>query len=214
MSALKETRDLFRIHTQYTVPLTYGEWLAIPDDNKAAVLYVQFYDQISLAWHKAKSFYTPEEDAVSTVLQYLMKNVPIIASNEKKFTPNYVYRVAYNCLYCICHDYQKDKQRYENECSNLVEYGDDVLDLFDTVQDSMTAESEYFDRIDSNKFWRVVKSIAGDNLSEEDVQATVDKLINPDSALPANLRRNTAKREEVINKLRDKLAKFREEYNI
>ena len=206
-NAFYSTRDLFRNHINYTAPLSYEEWLATADDNKAAVLYVQFFDQITLAWYKVKSFYTLEEDAVSTVLQYLMKNVPIIEKDSKRFKASYIYRVAYNCLYCICHDYQTDKTRWEMECSNIVEVGDDVLDLFDTVPGDGTAENECFRKSESRQFWEVLENL------DEDSQAVIDKLLNPDSPLPAHLRRNVARRNEIIEELKRTLAEFRTKYD-
>ena len=98
------TRDLFREYVRYTNPLSYSEWCNIPDDNKAAVLYLQFFDQITLAWYKMKSVYSVEADGVGEVLQYLQKNVDKIRNDEKRFTPAYIYKVCSNCLYCLCRD--------------------------------------------------------------------------------------------------------------
>lgn len=129
------TRDFFKEATLFDRPLSYDEWMNCPDDHKAAVLYLQFFDQITLAWYKVRSFYGSEEEGVETMMQYLVKNVPIIEKDPKKFTARYIYRVAYNCLYCICHDRLIDKQRYELEVSNICVCSEtgDSLDLFDTV---------------------------------------------------------------------------------
>ena len=112
-----ETKKLFQTVLNYdnTKPLTYDRWLAIPDDQKSAVLYLAFYEQITLAWEKTKSFYTPTSDGVSIVLQYLEKNVSIIQKHPERFTSSYIYRVAYNCLYCECHDKLILKRAYEHE---------------------------------------------------------------------------------------------------
>lgn len=205
-NAFYTTRDLFNNYMHYDSPLSYEQWLAIADDNKAAYLYVRFFDQITLAWYKVKSFYTLEEDAVSTVLQYLLKNVPLIEADKKRFNAGYIYRVAYNCLYCICHDYQKDRLRYETECSNIVECGEDTLDLFDTVSDGDSTWTELLNSIDGNKFWSIIEEMG------EDAEAIVSKLLSPDLPLPSHLR-SIKKREAIIQELREKLAQFREEYN-
>ena len=130
-------------YTQYTRPLSYAEWLVLPFGKKAAVLFVQFFTQITLAWQKVKSFYTPEEEAVTTMFQYIMKNIPLIEAEEKKFTPQYMYKVAFNCLYCICHDIKRDRDRWELETSNLVATENDEIDLFDRVvsDDSLQVEA-------------------------------------------------------------------------
>ena len=89
-NAFSETRNLFITSTGYTRPLSYDEWNMVPSEHKAAVLFVQFYDEITLAWYKTKSFFVVEEDGVSTMLQYLMKNVPINENDSKRFKPSYI----------------------------------------------------------------------------------------------------------------------------
>ena len=83
---LHKTRALYSNYIGYDKPLTFDEWNELPFGSKAAALFVQFFDQISLAWFKTKSFYTPEEDGISEVMQYLMKNVPIIEQDPARFT--------------------------------------------------------------------------------------------------------------------------------
>lgn len=129
----RQTRNLYINYLQYDKQLSYVEWVSLPDDSKAAALFVNFFDQIELAWYKSKSLFTSEEDGVYTVMQYLMKNVEIIKNDPKRYTPNYIYRVAYNCLYCICHDPIIERIRYENTTSNIVKTSDNEVDLFDTT---------------------------------------------------------------------------------
>lgn len=174
-SSFYATRDLFLSHTGYTHPLSYDEWLATPDDHKAAVLYLQFFDQITLAWYKLRSVYSDEADGVSEVLQYINKNVDKIKSDKKRFTANYMYRVFYNCLYCLCRDPNRYKRAYENEVSNIVGYGEDELDLFDTVQDNID-DDKYFGANDRTReaFWRIIEDM------DLDTQTVVAKLLGGD----------------------------------
>lgn len=164
------TRNLFVEYTGYTGPLSYEEWLAVPDDHKAAVLFCQFFDVITLAWYKAASVYSEEADGVAEVLQYLQKAVDggkkknpaiMIKGNPKRFTPNYIYRISYNCLYCLCRDPNQHKRRYENECSNIVMCGEDELDLFDTVVD-INGDIELSDDARREKFWDIIESVGDD----------------------------------------------------
>lgn len=157
-SELYATRELFSSYVHYTHPLSFDEWLAVADDLKAAVLYCQFFEQITLAWYKLKSVYSSEADGVDEAIQYLQKNVDIIKSDSKRFTPSYIYKIMYNCLYCLCRDPNRYKKIYENECSNIRESSDGEYDVFDTyidagssVEASMLAESK-------EKFWSVVES--------------------------------------------------------
>lgn len=196
-SPLRATYNSFKSFIGYTEPLTFDEWFALADDSKAAALYVQFYDQISLAWYKTRSFYTPEEDGVSTCLQYLMKNVPVIAENPKRFTASYVYRVAYNCMYCICHDIKRDRERFELECSNIVisDTGDE-LDLFDTVVE----DSDILSDKTKEEFWATIESIG------EDAVSVVAKLLGEsDKSLP---KVSPARTAEIIEELKVKLAGY------
>lgn len=152
----RETRKIYSEFLQYTKPLSYVEWVSLPEDNKAAALFVQFFDQIELAWYKAKSFFTSEEDGVYTVMQYLMKNVQIIKENPNRFTPKYIYRVAYNCLYCICHDPIVERIRWETTVSNIVPTDEGDLDLFDTT---VSVHSEVEVQYDRNQFWKLLESL-------------------------------------------------------
>lgn len=182
-NAFVETKNMFRTATGYTAPLTFDQWNALPNDYKAAVLFVQFFDQITLAWYKVKSFYTEDEDGVSTILQYLQKNVPVIEEDSKRFTPTYIYRVAFNCLYCICHDIQRDKERWEKEMSNVIySASGDELDLFDTVaQDSIEHDAASID------IWKLVDSVlkvkVDDKMTVDGrVEAVLNKLMGGTAA--------------------------------
>lgn len=151
------TRNLFASYTNYTRPLSYSEWLETADDCKVAVLFCQFFEQITLAWYKLKSVYSLDSDGVSEVLMYLNKNVPMIKADEDRFNPGYIYKVAYNCLYCLCRDMNVKKKVYENEVSNIVSSGEDELDLFNTVIDNES--TEVFDMDDRrSEFWSIIES--------------------------------------------------------
>lgn len=154
-SPLYITRANCANHIQYIQPLTYSEWMSLDTDGKAAALFVQFFDQITLAWNKVKSFYTPEEDAVSTMFQYIMKNIPLIEASEKKYTAAYMYRVAFNCLYCICHDIKRDRERFDLEVSNIVATDEGSVDLFDTVRidDSVANDLKVLN------IWKIIDSL-------------------------------------------------------
>lgn len=194
-----ETRKIFREYLQFTKPYTYEEWLALPEDHKCAALYVQFFDEIILAWYNSKSFYACDQEGVETICQYLSKNVPILKSNPKRFTPNYIYRVAYNCLYCISHDRLIDKQRYYLNRSNYITSGSDTFDLFDILVIDDNAEAGY--DIDKRKviqlFWEMIDS-------DKDIQALVESILNS-KRLPFK----SKKKAEVLEKLKVKLEVYK-----
>lgn len=157
-----ETKTMFRNYINYSKPLAFDQWDALPDDEKAAVLFLQFFEQITLAWEKLKSVYSLEEDGVSEVLQYLQKNVAKIHEDPKRFTPAYIYKVAYNCLYCLCRDPNRYKRAYENETSNIQVVGDDELDMFDLYVE----DQDMLDRVEEQNsedlrtdFWAMVEDM-------------------------------------------------------
>lgn len=141
MGAFYETK-IFFLESLGRPVANYEEWMNMPSRSRAAGLYLAFYNEIMTAWNKTKSFYTLEEDGVSCILQYLEKNQPIIENDINKFSPRYIYRVAFNCLYCICHDIKRDKQRWETETSNIVSAGEDEIDLFDNYVGGNAQDSD------------------------------------------------------------------------
>ena len=205
-----QTKVRFREFANYQRPLTYEEWMTAPDECKAAILYVQFYDQITLAWMKTKSVYSDINDGVSEILQYLNKNVEKIKNDGNRFTPNYIYRVAYNCLYCLCRDPNRYKAAYENECSNVVSYGDDELDLFDTVADNEDDREAKFDLDGSRaylrnatKLWDIVESMG------EKTKIVVAKLLGESAYTPKEMESVSAEETaEIMEELRERLGSF------
>lgn len=206
-----QTKVRFRESTNYESPLTYEEWMAAPDECKAAILYVQFYDQITLAWMKTKSVFTDINDGVSEILQYLNKNVEKIKKDGKRFTPNYIYRVAYNCLSCLSWNdpvYNHRCRTYQNECSNIVSYGDTELNLFDTIIDDYSDDKFDFEGrrsylLNSTKMWDIIEDMG------KKAKLVVAKLLGENSYTPKEL--NSVSEEEtaeILAELRVRLADF------
>ena len=109
-------------------------------EDKAVLLYVTFYQEITLAWYNAVVskgiVYVTQEDGVSTVLQYLMKNVDKISEDEARYAPQYIYKVCYNCLLSLWRTRGTDMQRCNSEISNEYTDGDATLNLWDLVRRS------------------------------------------------------------------------------
>ena len=160
VNAFHDTKVCFRDYIQYEEPLSFEDWAKLPTQKKIAALYVQFYNQITLAWDKANSLkFANEEDGVSTVCQYLEKNVSRIESDPKRFDAKYIYRVAYNCLYCICgHDRKCDKDRIEFETSGIVMYDGKELDILDMTPDKRgSAEDQIVLSQFEHEFWSIIE---------------------------------------------------------
>lgn len=201
---LYQTRDFFKSHIEYYGPLSYDEWLLVDDSDKVAVLYLQFFSEIELAWYKSKSFYASEEEAVETVLQYFSKNVPILKENRTRFTANYMYRVAYNCLYCISHDRICDKWEYQNVCSSIhinPQTGTE-FDLFDIIKDK-NVDKPYAEQI-RRQFWAEVEDLG------EGTEYFVQHVLEG-QGMPVGFR-GKRKKEKIIEELKPILEKYKSIY--
>jgi hypothetical protein len=163
----------------YEEPISYQEWLNIRDDYKAAWLYVQFFDQISLAWYKVSlnNIHADPDNGVSEMLSYCVKNVKKIIEDGKRFTPNYMYKVAYNCLYCIAIDRVGYKMTYESCVSQYISSGDGTeLDIFDTVAD----DENPLEEISRSDLWNIIRQ------QDADLQNVIEDAINGRRITKAN----------------------------
>ena len=135
MSQFYNTYSLFYdylSHLQF--PITFDQWMALDESDRAAALYVNFHKEISLAWYKNRFSYVEEEEGVSTVLQYLVKNSEIIAKDPRKFSGAYIYRVCANCIYCLRNVKRNaDAEKY-NLYSEITDTNNDInINLYDLV---------------------------------------------------------------------------------
>lgn len=157
LAAFYETRNLFIQYTQFVKPLTFDQWKLVPQDHKAAVLFVQFFDQVCMAWNKYNKLeMVPAEDGVSTVLQYLEKNVAKILDEPARFTPAYIYRVAYNCMSCICWGEKMDNRLKETPCT--VECDGAEVNLLDYAGYTTQSAEDSFELEElRNKIWSIIE---------------------------------------------------------
>lgn len=116
-----KTRNLFKefLSVYYSKNISYNEWVQAEPDHKAALLYVKFYQEVTLAWYNAVTskniVFISQDEGVSTVLQYLMKNVDIISQDEERFTAEYVYTVCYRCLFSLWRSRKSEQLRAASE---------------------------------------------------------------------------------------------------
>lgn len=173
------TRNMFREYlTSYPKNLTFTEWNQADPDDKAALLYITFYQEVTLAWYNAvvskNVVYISQEDGVSTVLQYLMKNVDKITADENRYSPKYIYTVCYRCLLSLCKSRGTEQQRCACEMSNeYIEDGTDI-NLFDLVpsedDDIETQETK-------EAIWNIIRHMG------PKAEKVVNHLINPTETL-------------------------------
>lgn len=197
MSTFQESYIRFEEAIPREFPMTYDDWLDCPDNYKAAALYVNFYDQITFAWYKVKTVYHNDEDAVSYILQYLCKNVPIIISNPGRYTERYIYRVAYNCFTCILYGPKRD--RITSEVSNLqyTNSTDKEVNLFDFIQHPSNIEQQYLNA----EIWRALGKL------ESSVLEFVEDIINR-GAIPKRL---TQAQSAALSEITKTLERFKDQ---
>lgn len=177
----QETLVIFRNYVGIDSYVDYDQWMKLPEESKAAGLYICFYPEISLAWYKAKQaypFHHDECDGVSTVMQYLQKNVPIIENDPKRYTCKYIYRVAFNCLDCVT--YGTERRRFEHAMVQSCDFswnanGDTVeLNLFDLFVDENPVEAAVVDA----KFTDEVYNDLWNRIDELDSEVGKHHLVN------------------------------------
>lgn len=175
MSEFRDTRNLYlsAIPSEFQFPLTYEAWLNADDEYKAVLLFVNFFNEIELAWYKERYSYVLEVDAVETVIEYLIKNVEKIKAEPKRFTPGYIYRVASNCIYCL-HEPQVAIDRNNLEVSNEVSVGDDVVNLFDLAP---SEDDTYEVKQAKEAIWDIIDRM------DPKARKVINQLINPDDSL-------------------------------
>lgn len=158
VACLYQTRDLYREYLDINSPLTFSEWNKLDRNKKSAALYLQFFNEIVLAWDKANTLdFIDCEEGVEIVNQYLEKNVPIIENNPNRFSPRYIYKVAYNCMYCICHDRKGDKDRMEFETPQIINKDGEEFDLTSLVPGGRGADEDYEEASFEKEFWAVIE---------------------------------------------------------
>lgn len=213
MSQFRATRNLYMecLH-DFQFPLTYDAWANAEADYKAVLLFVNFFDQIELAWYNERYSYGParDDDAVSEVMQYLMKNVAKIEADPKRFTARYIYRVAANCISCVGASQVEINRNTLEVCNEVTSDDGSVVNLYDLEPS----------RDESYEVAQAREAISAiiDKMGLK-AQKVVNKLINPDDSLAVNRVKGTGDKlqdvtvskkeyEEIVKELRVQLAEY------
>ena len=142
-----KTKKLFEEATpDVKYPLSYAEWMQLPEKYKASALYVTFYQQIVTAASKVCNPNIPETDTISFINMVLVQNLDDIKNNPKKYTPAFIYTLARNAAV----DVTRVKNKYsvfisDTEIMNLSfdyyyeEYEDEFYDIIPDESDPVIA---------------------------------------------------------------------------
>ncbi len=154
-----QTRKMFRDYLSgYPEHPTYDEWKNADSEDRVALLYVHFYKEITLAWYNAivsrDIAYVTQEDGVSTVLQYLMRNAELLVDHPEIYTPNYFYKIAYNCIGCLPRT--KREQAWNEVMPN--EYKEDDVDV--NLWDLVPSTDEDFETQElKESIWEIIRKM-------------------------------------------------------
>lgn len=229
-SQFVQTKNMFKDYLSgYPKHPTFEEWNNASEDDKAALLYVTFFQEITLAWYNAVTsngiVYVTQEDGVSTVIQYLMKNVEKISQDSERYTPKYIYQVCYNCLLSLWRTRGTDMQRCAAEVSPDYEIAENslhgnnaksgVVNLWDLVP----SEDEDLETQQTKEaIWNIIRHMG------PKAEKVVNHLINPSDTLHkvssksserpidrlADVSVTKTEYEEILAELRIKLAPFKD----
>lgn len=220
-----QTYNLFKEHLSgYPKNPTYEQWKDADADDRACLLFVTFFKEITLAWNNAVIapgiVYVSQEDGVSTVLQYLMKNVDKILDDPKRYTHEYIYIVSKNCLLKLWQTRGTDQKRCECEighevtvdspkdCDAHVDLWDLVPSIDDDVETQQTKEA----------IWTIIRHMG------PKAEKVVNHLINPGDTLHkiskssserpidrlADVVVSKSEYEAIVSELRVKLEPYRD----
>lgn len=175
------TKKMFREYlVGYSYPLTYEAWIKADEEDKAALLFVNFYNQITLAYSNVVTKYNADyiiaEDAVSNILGVLIKNSTILtekADGGKRFTQGYFYSVCWGCIFSMVRSVATQK-RNEHELSNeLVDDDGGVsVNLFDLAP---SVDDTYEVRQAKEAIWDIIAHMG------PKAEKVVNHLINGDT---------------------------------
>lgn len=185
-------------------PVSLEVWQTIPDDLKSAALFVNFYQQILMAYNRLKTPASVDAECVSEVLMYLQKNVRKIMDDPHRYTPAYIYRVSYNCLMgpaVLTYTSKTGVNGYfYNTVPNIINGDDGELDLFDAICtdccDDLTPPERLFDYV---ALWDIIDGL--DEQSKKVVYGFMDGRQRIDG-VPAKERR------KIVEELKKIFASF------
>jgi len=222
-----QTRNMFREYLAgYPKNPNFEEWLNADDEDKAALLYVKFYQEVTLAWYNAvvssNIVYVTQEDGISTVLQYLMKNVSKIVENPERYSEKYIYRVCFNCLLGLWKTRSTDAYRSLVELPTEFSTGcpaDLSTDKSVILWDLVPSEDEDLETQQTKEaIWNIIRHMG------PKAEKVVNHLINPKDTLHrvsgssserstdrlADVSVSKTEFEEILEELKVKLAPYKD----
>lgn len=184
MNQFKKTYHMFKdaldgLNLEYQ---TYPDWMFIPDEFKVAAIYVRFYREIILAWSKTEKPFIEEETAISTLMQYLIKNIPLIKLYPKRYIENYLYKVAFNAFYPLgrikrdIENYTRRVSTYQRIETKFIsdEYDEEKSDNIHYINNFISEDPDIYDFEEKQALWSEIEKL------NDDEKKALEKYINKD----------------------------------
>lgn len=177
-------------------PLTFSDWIKLPDDVQAIALYVNFFDQVHLACQKVISIgsFVLQEDALHETMKALIKNTKILHEYPTRYTPQYIYKIVYNSVYSLLRI-----KRDRNFMSSVVSFNNDGdRDDLDIVDILTSDNDDIVKKLYAEKMWDEIGKMDNDTLKY------VDYILNG-----GYFSKKLSKKESTMkDMLRSRLAKY------
>lgn len=95
----KKTKKLYEEATpDVNYPVTYAEWLQLPDEHKPSAFFVSFYEPIMCAVRKYDYLEINEPDMISVITTRIFKEMEHIKSDPKKYNSNMAVTMAVSSM--------------------------------------------------------------------------------------------------------------------
>lgn len=200
------TKKIFKEYTEAlgaVYPLDFDAWDALPDEAKAAALFVNFFDivypEIVAGFNKGYSW-CDDFECIHHLMDRFVYNVCKGVITAKTFNGKVMRTIIRNCYKdigrIVC-----EKNRAENDVSNVSVTSDgDEIDIFQSrISDLIDVAEEAVSKDDVYAFWKAVDGLDNDSL------AMIDHILNG----KALGKKRLGKHDEIISVLRKTLAPFR-----
>ena len=230
LSGFKKTFNMFKEFTELSRTISYQEWAERPFDERVAIILVNFYDQIQLAWYKHRGEHTWEEEGVEEAMLMcsklcglslkqptLEKAVCKCTINESSYNPRYIYSIFVNAFKSL--NYETTRVRSDYQHPKAIERGDiqvtgqyfiDVNGVEQDVFNHVSNDGDMEDELIRSEMWDLIES--SDDVTKDviDKLQDLDKRVS-DAHTAANKEKDSQKKLIKLAEV-DRVEQVRETY--
>lgn len=216
---LKAAFLFVQFYKEITLAWDKADSLDFGDDSEGVSTVLQYLEkQVSTIQYFHKDDHTKKalaEFRRQNPDGYTVVEKRMIDEDPTRFSGGYIYRVAYNCLYCIAgHDRKRDKDKMNNETSSIVVHNGEELDVLDSFIDhNSSVESVVAGKAFETEFWSVIEDtgasaekvmryLLSQDLEDLKAHSTRSKRYKNDPLREVEVSLDTV--QDILNQLREK----------